>query len=147
MSENSLAPGLQWVCVKHQMHLMSSGKDQGELSDGGRVRQRGQASEDPQGGVDPCQSPLHQILWSGRRVRISKFLLLKVWFQKQVSHVFFFWCLQEDLFQTPGLQEELQNIIDCLDTSIPDTLGILVHDALHMCHCRSLTCHVDMSTT
>uniref|UniRef100_A0A8D3D7D9 phosphoinositide 5-phosphatase n=1 Tax=Scophthalmus maximus TaxID=52904 RepID=A0A8D3D7D9_SCOMX len=29
---------------------------------------------------------------------------------------------QEDLFQTPGLQEELQSIIDCLDTSIPDTI-------------------------
>uniref|UniRef100_A0A667ZDK1 phosphoinositide 5-phosphatase n=1 Tax=Myripristis murdjan TaxID=586833 RepID=A0A667ZDK1_9TELE len=28
----------------------------------------------------------------------------------------------EDLFQTPGLQEELQNIIDCLDTSIPDSI-------------------------
>lgn len=36
--------------------------------------------------------------------------------------MFFF---QEDLFQTPGLQEELQNIIDCLDTSIPDSLCIL----------------------
>uniref|UniRef100_A0A8C5B5K0 phosphoinositide 5-phosphatase n=1 Tax=Gadus morhua TaxID=8049 RepID=A0A8C5B5K0_GADMO len=30
--------------------------------------------------------------------------------------------VQEDLFQTPGLQEELQNIIDCLDTSIPDAI-------------------------
>ncbi|KAM9326892.1 inositol polyphosphate 5-phosphatase OCRL [Gastrophryne carolinensis] len=29
---------------------------------------------------------------------------------------------QEDLFQTPGRQEELQQIIDCLDTSIPDTI-------------------------
>uniref|UniRef100_A0AAX7VNK5 phosphoinositide 5-phosphatase n=1 Tax=Astatotilapia calliptera TaxID=8154 RepID=A0AAX7VNK5_ASTCA len=29
---------------------------------------------------------------------------------------------QEDLFQTPGLQEELQSIIDCLDTSIPDSI-------------------------
>ncbi|XP_056155774.1 inositol polyphosphate 5-phosphatase OCRL isoform X5 [Lampris incognitus] len=28
----------------------------------------------------------------------------------------------EDLFQTPGLQEELQSIIDCLDTSIPDSI-------------------------
>lgn len=32
---------------------------------------------------------------------------------------------QEDLFQTPGLQEEMQNIIDSLDTSIPDTICIL----------------------
>uniref|UniRef100_A0A3Q1CFC9 phosphoinositide 5-phosphatase n=1 Tax=Amphiprion ocellaris TaxID=80972 RepID=A0A3Q1CFC9_AMPOC len=28
----------------------------------------------------------------------------------------------EDLFQTPGLQEELQSIIDCLDTSIPESI-------------------------
>uniref|UniRef100_A0A673ZSS0 phosphoinositide 5-phosphatase n=1 Tax=Salmo trutta TaxID=8032 RepID=A0A673ZSS0_SALTR len=28
----------------------------------------------------------------------------------------------EDLFQTPGLQEELQSVIDCLDTSIPDSI-------------------------
>lgn len=34
---------------------------------------------------------------------------------------------QEDLFQTPGLQEELQSIIDCLDTSIPDSIRILAH--------------------
>lgn len=38
---------------------------------------------------------------------------------------------QEDLFQTPGLQEELQSIIDCLDTSIPDSVCILVHEAGH----------------
>uniref|UniRef100_A0A672T2U9 phosphoinositide 5-phosphatase n=1 Tax=Sinocyclocheilus grahami TaxID=75366 RepID=A0A672T2U9_SINGR len=29
---------------------------------------------------------------------------------------------QEDLFQTPGLQDELQSIIDCLDTSIPESI-------------------------
>lgn len=34
-----------------------------------------------------------------------------------------FW--QEDLFQTPGMQEELEQIIDCLDTSIPETIRIL----------------------
>ncbi|KAM9377004.1 inositol polyphosphate 5-phosphatase OCRL isoform 2-T2 [Pholidichthys leucotaenia] len=39
-----------------------------------------------------------------------------------VNHLFTKSCDQEDLFQTPGLQEELQSIIDCLDTSIPDTL-------------------------
>ncbi|KAM3612029.1 uncharacterized protein V6R79_001276 [Siganus canaliculatus] len=39
-----------------------------------------------------------------------------------VNHLFTKSCDQEDLFQTPGLQEELQNIIDCLDTSIPDSL-------------------------
>lgn len=37
-----------------------------------------------------------------------------------VNHLFTKSCDQEDLFQTPGLQEELQSIIDCLDTSIPD---------------------------
>ncbi|XP_069049892.1 inositol polyphosphate 5-phosphatase OCRL isoform X2 [Lepisosteus oculatus] len=39
-----------------------------------------------------------------------------------VDHLFTKACQQEDLFQTPGMQEELQNIIDCLDTSIPDTI-------------------------
>ncbi|CAL8263316.1 unnamed protein product [Lota lota] len=39
-----------------------------------------------------------------------------------VNRLFTQSCQQEDLFQTPGLQEELQNIIDCLDTSIPDTI-------------------------
>uniref|UniRef100_A0A8C4E8M4 phosphoinositide 5-phosphatase n=1 Tax=Dicentrarchus labrax TaxID=13489 RepID=A0A8C4E8M4_DICLA len=39
-----------------------------------------------------------------------------------VNHLFTKSCDQEDLFQTPGLQEELQSIIDCLDTSIPDSL-------------------------
>lgn len=39
-----------------------------------------------------------------------------------VNHLFTKSCDQEDLFQTPGLQEELQSIIDCLDTSIPDTI-------------------------
>ncbi|KAK7922522.1 hypothetical protein WMY93_009424 [Mugilogobius chulae] len=37
-----------------------------------------------------------------------------------VNHLFTKSCDQEDLFQTPGLQEELQSIIDCLDTNIPD---------------------------
>ncbi|XP_041653295.1 inositol polyphosphate 5-phosphatase OCRL isoform X2 [Cheilinus undulatus] len=39
-----------------------------------------------------------------------------------VNHLFRKSCDQEDLFQTPGLQEELQSIIDCLDTSIPDSI-------------------------
>ncbi|XP_034037646.1 inositol polyphosphate 5-phosphatase OCRL isoform X2 [Thalassophryne amazonica] len=39
-----------------------------------------------------------------------------------VNHLFTRACKQEDLFQTPGLQEELQGIIDCLDTSIPDSI-------------------------
>lgn len=39
-----------------------------------------------------------------------------------VNHLFTKACQQEELFQTPGLQDELQNIIDCLDTSIPDSI-------------------------
>ncbi|XP_029463285.1 inositol polyphosphate 5-phosphatase OCRL-1 isoform X2 [Rhinatrema bivittatum] len=39
-----------------------------------------------------------------------------------VDHLFKNACHQEDLFQTPGMQEELQQIIDCLDTSIPETI-------------------------
>ncbi|XP_026213254.1 inositol polyphosphate 5-phosphatase OCRL isoform X3 [Anabas testudineus] len=39
-----------------------------------------------------------------------------------VDHLFTKSCDQEDLFQTPGLQEELQSIIGCLDTSIPDSI-------------------------
>lgn len=39
-----------------------------------------------------------------------------------VNHLFTKSCDQEDLFQTPGLQEELQSIIDCLDTSIPESI-------------------------
>ncbi|XP_056625080.1 inositol polyphosphate 5-phosphatase OCRL isoform X1 [Triplophysa dalaica] len=39
-----------------------------------------------------------------------------------VNHLYTKACQQEDLFQTPGLQDELQSIIDCLDTSIPDSI-------------------------
>ncbi|MFT7802173.1 inositol polyphosphate 5-phosphatase OCRL-1-like isoform X1 [Arapaima gigas] len=39
-----------------------------------------------------------------------------------VDHLFTKSCDEEDLFQTPGMQDELQNIIDCLDTSIPETI-------------------------
>ncbi|XP_074064397.1 inositol polyphosphate 5-phosphatase OCRL [Macrotis lagotis] len=39
-----------------------------------------------------------------------------------VDHLYKNGCHQEDLFQTPGMQEELQQIIDCLDTSIPETI-------------------------
>ncbi|KAM8965530.1 inositol polyphosphate 5-phosphatase OCRL [Sarcophilus harrisii] len=39
-----------------------------------------------------------------------------------VDHLYKNSCQQEDLFQTPGMQEELQQIIDCLDTSIPETI-------------------------
>ncbi|NXX48151.1 OCRL phosphatase, partial [Tricholaema leucomelas] len=39
-----------------------------------------------------------------------------------VDHLFKHACHQEDLFQTPGMQEELEKIIDCLDTSIPETI-------------------------
>ncbi|NWX91036.1 OCRL phosphatase, partial [Nothoprocta pentlandii] len=39
-----------------------------------------------------------------------------------VDHLFKNACHQEDLFQTPGMQDELQQIIDCLDTSILETI-------------------------
>ncbi|XP_051486204.1 inositol polyphosphate 5-phosphatase OCRL isoform X2 [Apus apus] len=39
-----------------------------------------------------------------------------------VDHLFKHGCHQEDLFQTPGMQEELEQIIDCLDTSIPEKI-------------------------
>ncbi|XP_051877747.1 inositol polyphosphate 5-phosphatase OCRL isoform X2 [Pristis pectinata] len=39
-----------------------------------------------------------------------------------VDHLFKNASRQEDLFQTPGMQEELQQIIDCLDTSVPQTI-------------------------
>ncbi|GCB72175.1 hypothetical protein scyTo_0009047 [Scyliorhinus torazame] len=39
-----------------------------------------------------------------------------------VDHLFKNASRQEDLFQTPGTQEELQQIFDCLDTSIPQTI-------------------------
>ncbi|KAI4819061.1 hypothetical protein KUCAC02_004342 [Chaenocephalus aceratus] len=50
------------------------------------------------------------------RLKIPK----EVWIL--VNHLFTRSCDQEDLFQTPGLQEELQSIIDCLDTSIPESI-------------------------
>uniref|UniRef100_A0A673LZP5 phosphoinositide 5-phosphatase n=1 Tax=Sinocyclocheilus rhinocerous TaxID=307959 RepID=A0A673LZP5_9TELE len=39
-----------------------------------------------------------------------------------VNHLYTKACQQEDLFQTPGLQDELQSIIDCVDTSIPESI-------------------------
>nr|KAF6313969.1 OCRL inositol polyphosphate-5-phosphatase [Pipistrellus kuhlii] len=39
-----------------------------------------------------------------------------------VDHLFRYACHQEDLFQTPGMQEELQQIIDCLDTCFPEKI-------------------------
>ncbi|XP_059507433.1 inositol polyphosphate 5-phosphatase OCRL isoform X2 [Stegostoma tigrinum] len=39
-----------------------------------------------------------------------------------VDHLFKNASRQEDLFQTPGTQGELQQIFDCLDTSIPNTI-------------------------
>lgn len=44
---------------------LSPGKVKGELPDGGRRQHRGQTSEDPQGGVDPGQPPVHQVLRPG----------------------------------------------------------------------------------
>lgn len=67
-----------FVSVTHWLHFLSSGKVKGELSDGGWIRQWGQTSEDPQRGVDPCQSSLHQILWSGKKSSTNNVLLLIV---------------------------------------------------------------------
>uniref|UniRef100_A0A8C2EWQ2 phosphoinositide 5-phosphatase n=1 Tax=Cyprinus carpio TaxID=7962 RepID=A0A8C2EWQ2_CYPCA len=39
-----------------------------------------------------------------------------------VTTELFYIYTQEDLFQTPGLQDDLQSIIDCLDTSIPESI-------------------------
>uniref|UniRef100_A0A8C3DSB2 Inositol polyphosphate 5-phosphatase OCRL n=3 Tax=Corvus TaxID=30420 RepID=A0A8C3DSB2_CORMO len=39
-----------------------------------------------------------------------------------VDHLFKHALHQEDLFQTPGMQDELEQIIECLDTSIPETI-------------------------
>ncbi|XP_051790930.1 inositol polyphosphate 5-phosphatase OCRL [Erpetoichthys calabaricus] len=39
-----------------------------------------------------------------------------------VDHLYKHACQEEDLFQTPGMQNELQDIIDCLDTTIPVTI-------------------------
>uniref|UniRef100_A0A8C2EY50 phosphoinositide 5-phosphatase n=1 Tax=Cyprinus carpio TaxID=7962 RepID=A0A8C2EY50_CYPCA len=42
--------------------------------------------------------------------------------QLQLIRWIFYIYTQEDLFQTPGLQDDLQSIIDCLDTSIPESI-------------------------
>ncbi|XP_032993044.1 inositol polyphosphate 5-phosphatase OCRL isoform X3 [Lacerta agilis] len=60
----------------------------------------------PQDGDDSTERPLH----------IPK----EIWLL--VDHLFKNACHQEDLFQTPGMQDELQEIIECLDTSIPETI-------------------------
>lgn len=36
-----------------------------------------------------------------------------------------YWSLQEDLFQQPGLRSEFEQIRDCLDKGMHDTLRIL----------------------
>ncbi|XP_053229121.1 inositol polyphosphate 5-phosphatase OCRL-like [Podarcis raffonei] len=58
----------------------------------------------PQDGDDSTERPLH----------IPK----EIWLL--VDHLFKNACHQEDLFQTPGTQDELQEITECLDTSIPE---------------------------
>uniref|UniRef100_A0A8D0C3F3 Inositol polyphosphate 5-phosphatase OCRL n=1 Tax=Salvator merianae TaxID=96440 RepID=A0A8D0C3F3_SALMN len=60
----------------------------------------------PQDSEDSGERPLH----------IPK----EIWLL--VDHLFKNACHQEDLFQTPGMQDELQEIIECLDTSIPETI-------------------------
>uniref|UniRef100_A0A8C1XFF1 phosphoinositide 5-phosphatase n=1 Tax=Cyprinus carpio TaxID=7962 RepID=A0A8C1XFF1_CYPCA len=66
-----------------------------------------------------CSSELFLPLWLSMKdkpLRIPK----EVWLL--VNHLYTKACQQEDLFQTPGLQDDLQNIIDCLDTSIPESI-------------------------
>ncbi|XP_063169569.1 inositol polyphosphate 5-phosphatase OCRL isoform X1 [Candoia aspera] len=60
----------------------------------------------PQDSEDSNEQPLH----------IPK----EIWLL--VDHLFKNACHQEDLFQTPGMQDELQDIIECLDTSIPESI-------------------------
>uniref|UniRef100_A0A668A152 phosphoinositide 5-phosphatase n=1 Tax=Myripristis murdjan TaxID=586833 RepID=A0A668A152_9TELE len=55
--------------------------------------------------------PITKLIDLDKPLKIPK----EVWIL--VNHLFTKACQQEDLFQTPGLQEELQNIIDCLDTT------------------------------
>ncbi|KAG7484267.1 hypothetical protein MATL_G00047230 [Megalops atlanticus] len=59
-----------------------------------------------------------------REIPITKLIDLgeDSYMEKEKSRVNFLSCQQEDLFQTPGMQDELQSIIDCLDTSIPETI-------------------------
>uniref|UniRef100_A0A673CNC4 phosphoinositide 5-phosphatase n=1 Tax=Sphaeramia orbicularis TaxID=375764 RepID=A0A673CNC4_9TELE len=63
-----------------------------------------------------------------REIPITKLIDLvrkkkREWEKQFFLHICLVLCVsQEDLFQTPGLQEELQTIIDCLDTSIPDSI-------------------------
>uniref|UniRef100_A0A671N4S7 phosphoinositide 5-phosphatase n=1 Tax=Sinocyclocheilus anshuiensis TaxID=1608454 RepID=A0A671N4S7_9TELE len=60
--------------------------------------------------------PLHLAGTEDKPLKIPK----EVWLL--VNHLYTKACQQEDLFQTPGLQDELQSIIDCLDTSIPESI-------------------------
>ncbi|NXE84916.1 OCRL phosphatase, partial [Cochlearius cochlearius] len=60
--------------------------------------------------------PLESEDASGMPLQVPK----EIWLL--VDHLFKHACHQEDLFQTPGMQEELEQIIDCLDTSIPETI-------------------------
>lgn len=68
------------VSVKKFIFL-PSGKVKGELSDGGWLKYWGQTSEDPQGGVDPCQPPLHQVMWSGETPTANN-TLVNCWHDK-----------------------------------------------------------------
>ncbi|XP_064422692.1 inositol polyphosphate 5-phosphatase OCRL isoform X2 [Latimeria chalumnae] len=81
----------------------------------------------------------------------------EIWFL--VDHLYKNACRQEDLFQTPSMQEELERIIEILDTSIPETIPATNHsvaealliflDALpepvvcYELYCRCLECAHD----
>lgn len=103
------------------IYFISSGKVKGEFSDSRGNRFWGETSKDPQGSVDSCQSSVHKSQWSGEDAAT---VLMGGRWTCRYSCLWF--VSQEDLFQTPGLQEEMQNIIDSLDTSIPETICILL---------------------
>ncbi|XP_062856581.1 inositol polyphosphate 5-phosphatase OCRL isoform X2 [Trichomycterus rosablanca] len=70
--------------------------------------------------IDLEKSRVNHLLDSGNAEEKPLKIPKEIWLL--VNQLFTKACRQEDLFQTPGLQEELQSIIDCLDTSIPDSI-------------------------
>ncbi|XP_077778995.1 uncharacterized protein LOC144326329 [Podarcis muralis] len=62
------------------------------------------------------------VAYSKVRGRLPKKLLAAKEIWLLVDHLFKNACHQEDLFQTPGMQDELQEITEGLDTSIPETI-------------------------
>ena len=57
----------------------------------------------------------------GRLYAIPK----EIW--RLVDHLWQYGCDQEDLFQQPGLNKEIQHIRDCLDTGVPEKIPGSIH--------------------